>query len=46
MQPLTRGEKIAESSGVLYDDMIDAFVKGFLKNKKQTPDNTVRMRAD
>lgn len=40
MVPLTRGEIIAESDGVIYDDMIDYL----LKNKKTLkPDTTQRM---
>lgn len=43
MEPLKRGRIVASSDKYLYDDMIRAFEKGHLKNKKQVPDSTVRM---
>lgn len=43
MDPLKYGKIVASSKNYLYDDMIDAFEKGFLKNKKIKPDYTVRM---
>lgn len=45
MTPLTKGREIVRSKDVLFDDMINSFVSGALKNKKQTPDNTKRMRS-
>ena len=44
MGPLKRGHIVAQSKNFLYDDMINAFEKGFLKKKKQRPDSTVRMK--
>lgn len=44
MEPLKNGKIIGKSTNYLYDDMISAFERGWLKNKKQTPDSTVRMK--
>lgn len=44
MTPLKYGKIIARSDNYLYDDMIAAFERGFLKRKKQIPDTTVRMK--
>lgn len=44
MKPLKNGVIIGESSEYLYDDMINAFERGWLRKKKQEPDSTVRMR--
>lgn len=44
MDPLKNGRVIASSNNLLYDDMINALEKGRLKNKKQIPDSTVRMK--
>ncbi len=41
--PLVYGRKIAESGNVIYDDMINAMEHGWLKNKKQRPEATMRM---
>ncbi len=43
MAPLKNGNVIASSKNYLYDDMINAFERGRLKGKKQTPDMTNRM---
>lgn len=44
MEPLKNGKIVASSDKYLYDDMINAFEKGRLKNKKQVPDSTIRMK--
>lgn len=43
MDGLKYGKIIASSKNYLYDDMINAFEKGWLRKKKQIPDLTVRM---
>lgn len=43
MDGLKYGKIIARSDNFLYDDMIEAFEKGWLKKKKIVPDMTVRM---
>lgn len=43
MEPLKYGKIVGKSKKYIYDDMINAFEKGFLKRKKQKPDPTVRM---
>ncbi len=43
MTALTRGKTIAKSHKVLYQAMIDAFRKGYLKGKTVRPSSTVRM---
>lgn len=42
MQPLTRAVTIVESENILYDDFINYCVKGKLKGKKISPDNSSR----
>lgn len=44
MDPLRYGTVIAQSPNYLYDDMINAFKHGFLKNRVQKPDLTNRMK--
>lgn len=44
MEPLARGKVVASSPEYLYDDMINAFERGFLKGRKQKPDYTERMK--
>lgn len=44
MTPLRNGKEIARSENLLYNDMINAFEKGFLKNKPQSPDHNTRMK--
>lgn len=41
MEPLTRGNRLSESKGVVHDDLIDYIVS--LKNKKINPSSTLRM---
>ncbi len=43
MIPLKNGRRIAESSDVIYDNIIDEFTHGSLHNKKLRPDSTRRM---
>ena len=44
MEPLKYGMIVARSDNYLYDDMLNAFQKGFLRKKKLRPDSTVRMK--
>lgn len=43
MVPLTKGEVVATSDRVLYDDFIDYIARGPYKNKTIKPDNQARM---
>ena len=44
MDGLSRGVVIARSDNYLYNDIINAFERGWLKGKKQNPDKKVRMK--
>ncbi len=44
MSPLTRGTKIAESSSMLYDDLIRYLRDGKMKNKSINPSPVARMK--
>lgn len=45
MEPLSRGECVAQSSVKIYDDMIEAFRHGALKGRTLKADSKVRMRS-
>lgn len=45
MEPLSRGERVAQSEAKIYDDMIESLRHGAMKGRTLKADSTVRMRA-
>lgn len=45
MEPLSRGERVAQSEGKIYDDMIESLRHGAMKGHTIKADGTVRMRS-